>query len=111
MEEKGEDAEKVFEEICNIISKTICTVQPHLSHIYRTCQPKEENSEMCFELFGFDIMLDKKLKPYVLEVNHTPSFTADSPLDLHMKRNLILDTLILLNITNKAKKRYTSYDA
>jgi tubulin polyglutamylase TTLL6/13 len=59
--DKGENSEKIFEDICSVISKTICSVQPHLAHIYRTCQPKEENSEMCFEVFGFDIMLDKKI--------------------------------------------------
>lgn len=29
---------------------------------------------MSFEIFGFDIMIDNKLKPYLIEVNHTPSF-------------------------------------
>jgi tubulin polyglutamylase TTLL6/13 len=36
---------------------------------------------MCFEILGFDIMLDSDLNPYLIEVNHTPSFTADTPLD------------------------------
>jgi len=37
--------------------------------------------ENCFEIFGFDIMLDQELKVWLLEVNHTPSFHTDSPLD------------------------------
>ena len=61
---------------------------------------------MCFEIFGFDIILDTKLKPWLLEVNHTPSFTTDTPLDYQIKKHLILDTLILLNIKNKDKKKY-----
>ena len=53
---------------------------------------------MCFEILGFDIMIDQKLKPYLLEVNHTPSFKADTPLDYQIKKNLIADTLNLTNI-------------
>lgn len=60
---------------------------------------------MCFEIFGFDIMIDKHLKPYLIEVNHAPSFWTDSPLDLEVKRNLIIDSLQLLNISNKFKQK------
>jgi tubulin polyglutamylase TTLL6/13 len=49
---------------------------------------------MCFEILGFDILItDKcniiliiiKVKPILLEVNHTPSFTTDTPLDTYIK--------------------------
>jgi len=33
---------------------------------------------MCFEILGMDVMIDHKLKPWLLEVNHTPSFVIDS---------------------------------
>ncbi len=46
-------------------------------------------------------MLDSNLKPYLIEVNHTPSFTTDTPLDFQIKKHLILDTLILLDVRNK----------
>jgi hypothetical protein len=59
---------------------------------------------MCFEILGFDIMLDHKLNPYLLEINYTPSFTADTPLDQYIKKNLIADTLTLLNVNEKSKK-------
>ena len=48
-------------------------------------------------------MLDADLRPLILEVNYTPSFTTDTPLDLIIKENLIRDTLLLMHITNKAK--------
>lgn len=58
---------------------------------------------MCFEILGLDVMLDSNLNPILLEVNYTPSFTTDTPLDKHIKKNLITDTLKLLGITEEWK--------
>lgn len=49
-------------------------------------------------------MIDHKMNPYLLEINYTPSFTADTPLDQYIKKNLIADTMNLLNINDKWKK-------
>jgi len=48
-------------------------------------------------------MLDYQLNPVLLEVNYTPSFTTDTPLDKHIKKNLIADTLKLLRINEEWK--------
>lgn len=60
---------------------------------------------MCFEILGFDIMLDENLKPWILEVNHAPSFQCDTPLDTKIKRGLIHDTMKLLNLSVTKKTR------
>ncbi len=52
---------------------------------------------MCFQILGFDIMIDNKLKPYLLEVNQSPSFATDSPLDYKVKKNVVVDAFKLLN--------------
>ena len=61
---------------------------------------------MCFEILGFDIFLDDKLKPWVLEVNHAPSFSTDSPLDFKIKKNLIADTIRMLNLSYAKKIKF-----
>lgn len=38
-------------------------------------------------------------------MNYTPSFTTDTPLDKTIKLNLIRDTIELMNITSKARKK------
>jgi tubulin polyglutamylase TTLL6/13 len=60
---------------------------------------------MCFEILGFDILIDHKLKPWLIEINHSPSFETDTPFDLKIKTNLINDTLNLLNLTIAKKNR------
>ena len=61
---------------------------------------------MCFEVLGFDIMLDSKCRPILLEVNHSPSFTTDSPLDHKIKSELIHDTIKLLGLSSNRKFHY-----
>ena len=52
----------------------------------------------CFELLGFDIIIDQNLKPWLLEVNLNPSLSFDSPLDERIKSTLVSDLLNLANI-------------
>jgi len=59
---------------------------------------------MCFELLGFDIILQEDMKPILLEVNHAPSFATDSPLDYEVKKKLFVDMFTLLGMTIDRKK-------
>lgn len=45
------------------------------------------------------MILDENLKPFVLEVNHTPSFSTDTPLDRTIKKGVIHDALKIMNIS------------
>jgi hypothetical protein len=61
---------------------------------------------MFFELLGMDIILDENLRPWLLEVNNSPSLATDSPLDLSVKKELIADVFNLLNLSHKRKMKY-----
>lgn len=61
---------------------------------------------MCFEILGLDIILDEKVKPWLLEVNSLASFGTDSPLDKKVKTDLIQETLMMLNLSQKRKRKY-----
>jgi len=62
-------------------------------------------NNMCFEVLGFDFMIDDKNKVYLLEVNYTPSFSTETPLDHLIKSNLIRDTLVLMDVTPQARDK------
>lgn len=99
VEEDGYDSAKLMSEIKDIIVKTLVIGQPYLSHLYRSCQPDDLDNSMCFQVLGFDIMIDHKCKPYLIEVNQSPSFATDSPLDYKVKKLVLNDTFNLLNVS------------
>jgi len=106
LREMGEDVETLLEKIKDVIMKTLFSVQPIIADSYKICQPFNYSNDMCFEVLGFDIMIDNKLKPWLIEVNHNPSFVADTPLDEKIKQGVLDDTIQLLNIDTDNKKNY-----
>lgn len=75
-------------------------------HIYRSCQPEDVENSLCFQILGFDIMLDQNLKPWLIEVNHAPSLATESAFDLTLKVQLVGDTIRLLNLSHQRKLEY-----
>ena len=49
------------------------------------------NDKHCFECYGFDILIDQNLKPWLIEVNASPSLTTTTEVDRILKMNLIND--------------------
>ncbi|XP_043405743.1 tubulin polyglutamylase TTLL5 isoform X12 [Chelonia mydas] len=48
------------------------------------------------KLYGFDVLIDATLKPWLLEVNLSPSLACDAPLDLKIKASMISDMFTLV---------------
>ena len=62
-------------------------------HLCMVC-PNQNN---CFELLGFDIMVDYALKPWLLEVNSSPAMSMDGIADQRVKPELLRDTFSLID--------------
>ncbi|XP_058415343.1 tubulin polyglutamylase TTLL6 [Diceros bicornis minor] len=105
MESHGYNVEGMWRDIEDVIIKTIISAHPTIKHNYQTCFPNHTLNSACFEILGFDILLDCKLKPWLLEVNHSPSFSTDSRLDKEVKDSLLYDTLVLINLGSCDKKK------
>ena len=99
----GKPYKKLKQDIDDLLIKTLIVAQPNLSHLYKSCQPDDLENQMCFQILGFDVLIDENCKPWLIEVNQSPSFKADSGLDRRIKEKLVSDTLTLLNLSVKRK--------
>ncbi|RWS11131.1 tubulin polyglutamylase TTLL4-like protein [Dinothrombium tinctorium] len=84
------DVEKLKSKIFDMILKTVIACESNVDKLVKKHSLHKYNS---FELLGFDIMLDCEFKPWLLEVNISPSLRAESSLDASVKGQLIKDML------------------
>ena len=61
----------IFPKICNIIEITGFSVKTRINLT---------NKRNCFEIFGYDFMIDSNYNPFLIEVNTNPGFEESSPL-------------------------------
>ncbi|XP_050309919.1 probable tubulin polyglutamylase TTLL2 [Anthonomus grandis grandis] len=52
----------------------------------------------CFEFFGFDILIDSSLRPWLLEVNLSPALSNDCDADRLVKKPMLHDMFDLLGL-------------
>ncbi|XP_067031983.1 tubulin polyglutamylase TTLL5-like [Acropora muricata] len=89
----GKDTTALMMRIEDVVVKTIIAGELHIASACKMFMPSPGN---CFEIYGFDILIDENLRPWLLEVNLSPSLACDSPLDLKIKSHLVSD---MFNLT------------
>jgi tubulin polyglutamylase TTLL4 len=92
-----------MEQIRDAIIKTLISAEGPFNQLMKK---SGKDSGCFFELFGFDIILDSDLKPWILEVNTSPSLSSSSPLDKKLKTTLMCDVFNLIGVQPRnCKKR------
>ena len=50
-----------------------------------------------FEVYGYDVLIDADLRPWLIEVNASPAMARDTPLDCRVKEAMIRDTIAVVD--------------
>uniref|UniRef100_H2VCG1 Tubulin--tyrosine ligase-like protein 5 n=1 Tax=Takifugu rubripes TaxID=31033 RepID=H2VCG1_TAKRU len=93
LKQKGKDTTLLMRQVEDLIIKAILGAEQQIATACKTFVPHKTN---CFELYGFDVLIDTNLKPWLLEVNLSPSLACDAPLDLKIKASMIADMFSLV---------------
>jgi tubulin polyglutamylase TTLL6/13 len=80
LDANGYSSSQVFGRIAHMINKALLAAQPHFIKCYRASAHTDAGSMQAFELFGLDVLLDSRLRPWLLESNMSPSLTCDTKL-------------------------------
>lgn len=94
-EELGISFDYIFNQIKDIAIKTCISVEHEMLLPINKCYEHRRN---CFELYGFDILIDNNLKAWLLEVNVSPSLQTKTFVDKKVKFPLIEDILNILGL-------------
>lgn len=92
LKKRDVDVVEIMERIKDLIVKTIISADAYVNVLTKA----NVRRKFCVhELFGFDVILDEQCKPYIVEVNISPSLHSNSPLDISVKGAMICDLLNL----------------
>ncbi|KAJ8362210.1 hypothetical protein AAFF_G00388690 [Aldrovandia affinis] len=86
--------EALFGEIDNVFVRSLQSVQKVII-----------NDKHCLSSHGYDIILDKGLKPWLIEVNASPSLNATCQQDYELKCRLLEDTLNMVDMEGRLTGR------
>ena len=61
----------------DLVAKTVIALEPYLKNAYRCFIQQEKGDESrCFQILGFDILIDEEANCWLMEVNANPSLNA-----------------------------------
>mmetsp|Transcript_4981 Transcript_4981/g.6845 ORF Transcript_4981/g.6845 Transcript_4981/m.6845 type:complete len:631 (+) Transcript_4981:167-2059(+) len=95
LESLGVDHDRLWASINDIIIKTLISIEEKVTP---AVEQFVSHRNICFQMFGFDILVDNSHNPWLMEVNFAPSLNTDSELDLSVKSKVISDLFNLAGV-------------
>ena len=106
-EAAGINSQTLWARIDEILIKTVLSIEPLIKS---SCDMYVPYRNSCFELLGFDILIDSALNPWLIEVNLSPSLNCDAPIDQKIKGELIADLFTMIGIVPLDQREYSDIE-
>lgn len=102
-DKEGLDYGAMWAKCKDVIVKTLMCVESKINTQIKMHVP---DRRICYEVFGFDLMLDTNLQPWLIEVNTGPSLSAPSALDMHIKHRMVANLFNLVGFVPYDRARF-----
>ncbi|OHT16434.1 Tubulin-tyrosine ligase family protein [Tritrichomonas foetus] len=95
--------DEIMNKILDTVSKTLALIQP-------TMAPNQRSSVInpFFELYGFDLLLDRDFNMWLIEINTNPAMGFDEEADYEVKGSLLASALSIVGIPNYTASELSS---
>jgi hypothetical protein len=105
LEKQQNNPNILFKNIRNIMYKVALSSE---EHVYQSPNLNKINCHS-FQIFGVDVIFDKLLNAYLLEINKGPDMKARDDIDFNMKYKIQNDMLNIVGILNDTPKSENSF--
>jgi len=120
IEREGVDVESLWASMDDVILKTLFSMQPVLADTYRDRFGQDNKGRSCFQVLGFDFLLDTDMKPWLLEINNNPDWSishqqvyssgsgrrVNSELDTMVKQTVVCGAIRIVLDDRYAEHKY-----
>lgn len=89
------DMDLFWARIYDVILKSLLSCEDQLFRHQKSVCIHRTN---CFELYGYDILIDSDLKPWLVEINLSPSLACESNLDMKIKSTMLAEALNIVGL-------------
>ena len=90
----------LFDKINSLLKKTCLTLKDEI------CSDSKVKNNIKLGLFGVDILIDEKLKPWLIEMNVSPSSTAFDKLGESQKKQVWVDSMKIALLKNPSNHEF-----
>jgi len=102
LDQNGYNSSLIWSRIRDVVVKTMLAVQKPMLKCVDTYVGSDN---VCFEVWGLDVFVDQDGKPWLIEVNHTPSTNVDFVRSREIKKWMVRDLLAMMFPTKEQAER------